>query len=653
MNDNQPEILTDDLIFINQEGRLLPKTIPLMSSKEKLQCRKVKAVLRYHTPNREKHPEKYAHHVLFMFYPFRKESDLFGSNSGTYVETLTEQQVRDMVNINKQLFEPFCDLVDSALLDIREHVANNLDSFSQQDNDEARQILEATNHLGQDPEESAEDVFSQEMNTSVPQNTLLFMSDNDLNEKIRSLNIQQRSIFDVVNKWARDYVKNLYTIRPKKVEPLHIFLTGKGGCGKSHLIRTIYHSITKTLGYHANDIEKPQVMLLSPTGVAAINIGGTTIHCALGIPVGNFSSTVPKLGDKIKSSLRNKYSELKAVIIDEVSMVSNKLLLYIHQRLVEIFGCSPEIRFAGVTVICSGDLYQLPPINASSVYAPYESGSWNNLIHMWKLFKIGELDEVMRQKGDTDLIDMLNKVRTGDLDNESEMLIMSRFISKNDHSFPVEALHIFAENKPAQRHNDYMLNHLDHSLFKIAAIDEMPHNTSQSDISKALNRKQSETGGLARILHLKLEARVMLTCNIDIEDRLINGQIGTVRHIAVNNRACVEKIFIELDDNKAGCKMIRQDYLARQHNWVPIEKTEASIKIRSNKSTSPVIKRTQFPLMLAWACTVHKVQGLSLDKVVISFDLEKQRGFKCGQMYVALSRVTSLQGLFLTGRYNP
>ena len=228
---------------------------------------------------------------------------------------------------------------------------------------------------------------------------------------------------------------------------------------------------------------------------------------------------------------------------------------------------------------------------------------------MWKLFKIAELDEVMRQKGDTDLIDMLNKVRTGDLDNESEILIMSRFISKNDHSFPVEALHIFAENKPAQRHNDYMLNHLDHSLFKIAAIDEMPQNTSQSDISKALNRKQSETGGLARILNLKLGARVMLTCNIDIEDRLINGQIGTVRHIAVNNRACVEKIFIELDDNKAGCKMIRQVYLARQHNWVPIEKTEASIKIRSNKSTSPVIKRTQFPLMLAWACTVHKVQG--------------------------------------------
>ena len=173
---------------------------------------------------------------------------------------------------------------------------------------------------------------------------------------------------------------------------------------------------------------------------------------------------------------------------------------------------------------------------------------------MWKLFRTAELDEVMRQKGDNDLINMLNKVvQTGD--NDSERLIISGFIYKNDPSFPEEALHIFAENKPAQCHNDDMLNHLCHSLLEVAAIDEMPQNISQSDISKAFNRKQSETGGLARILRLKLEARVMLTCNIDIEDRLINGKIRTVRHITAKNNGYVQKKFIELDG------LVSHDYL--------------------------------------------------------------------------------------------
>ena len=84
---------------------------------------------------------------------------------------------------------------------------------------------------------------------------------------------------------------------------MHIFITGKDGCGKFHLTKSIYQSITKTLGYHGKDIKKPQVMLLSPTDVAAINIGGTTIHYVLGIPIGNFSNTVPNLRDKMKSSL--------------------------------------------------------------------------------------------------------------------------------------------------------------------------------------------------------------------------------------------------------------------------------------------------------------------------------------------------------------
>ena len=112
----------------------------------------------------------------------------------------------------------------------------------------------------------------------------------------------------------------------------------------------------------------------------------------------------------MRSPLRNKLRELRALIIDEISIVSNLQLLYIHVRLVEIFGCSDNIPFAGITVVACGNLLQLPPVQQRAVYAEYHD-VWQNLFHLRKLFKIADLVEVMRQKGDSQLIDLLNKVR--------------------------------------------------------------------------------------------------------------------------------------------------------------------------------------------------------------------------------------------------
>ena len=93
------------------------------------------------------------------------------------------------------------------------------------------------------------------------------------------------------------------------------------------------------------------------------------------------------------------------------------------------------------------------------------------------------------------------------------------------------------------------------------------------------------------------------------------------------------------------------DSLAPDCGWVPIERTKANIRVRASKDSSPVIKRSQFLLMPAWGCTVHKVQGLTMEKVVVSFDLVKQQSFNYGQMYVALRRATSLDNLFLIGSF--
>ena len=113
--------------------------------------------------------------------------------------------------------------------------------------------------------------------------------------------------------------------------------------------------------------------MLAPTGVAAVNDGGATIHSALALsPKRNQSKSIPKLSDKKRCMLQNKYSQLSVIITDEISLILNKLLQNAGQRLAEIFGCSPDITFAGISVITCGDFYQLPPIQQRPVYAKFD-----------------------------------------------------------------------------------------------------------------------------------------------------------------------------------------------------------------------------------------------------------------------------------------
>ena len=128
---------------------------------------------------------------------------------------------------------------------------------------------------------------------------------------------------------------------------------------------------------------KPKVLLLALTGVAAVNIDGTTIHSALHIPVGYFGRNPPGLSHKMKSSLRNKYLELKVLVIDQISMVYNDLLFDIHLSLVEIFGCLENKPFAGLTVITIKDFLQLPPIRGRPVYMHY-GNTWKNFEPLWR-----------------------------------------------------------------------------------------------------------------------------------------------------------------------------------------------------------------------------------------------------------------------------
>ena len=199
-----------------------------------------------------------------------------------------------------------------------------------------------------------------------------------------------------------------------------------------------------------------------------------------------------------------------------------------------------------------------------------------------------------------------------------------------------------------------MLGLINEPLVTVIANDQYPAKAPVHDISKALERGRCANGGLDYKIDMKKGARVMPTTYLDVEDRLINGQIGTIVTIKMNAiSGKSDAIYVRFDDQNAGRERVGRfsDMYARAHGVVPIVPVLTRIKLNENR---PSVKEFEehFLLTLAWACTVHKVQGLTLDKVVFSFELFKQRQFNCAQVYVALSRVKSLSQLYLVGDIN-
>ena len=662
-NDVQPNVLSDDLLESNHISNcesVLPPTIKLNNGQEVMKRRKIKAVIRFHTPSKAKEPEKFYHHLLMLYFPWRKETDLLG-NDELYSTKFSEPEVFSKVETNRRTFEPNAEAIDNALQMVRENRVRDHQSFdpiNDQENDDL-----STETMNRIEDECAADDLSEEVVSLPPETSERFtgiatfnqpsaIRDEELRDAVRSLNVKQRVTYDVVLSWCRNSIKSVNCLTKETVEPIHIFVTGGGGGGKSHLIRTIYHTAVNMFKHGAVNPSLPTVLLMAPTGVAAVNISGTTVNTALAIPK-HAGINLPPLPDQKKTLLRLSLSELKLLIIDEVSMVSNNRLLHIHQRLKEIFGTSSSKIFAGISIIAVGDLYQLPPIQQKPIFCRYANDIYN-LSHPWYEFKMIELVEIMRQKDDQPFIELLNRLRVAQHTEADIQIIQSRAVDVNDkNNYPLNELHVWAENKPVMDYNNQRLEEILMPLYVLQAVDQYPKNVSRHEIERVLSKGRSYTGGLDLEVPIKEGARVMLTNNVDICDRLINGQLGTVARILVNEMTQnPSTVYVKFDDEDAGNLVIDKsaDTFAIENRVVPIKPIFAKIKLNPGKRSSPEIQRLQFPLALAWACTVHKVRGLTLNKIVISFELFKQRSFNYGQIYVALSRATSLQGLYVLGK---
>ena len=195
---------------------------------------------------------------------------------------------------------------------------------------------------------------------------------------------------------------------------------------------------------------------------------------------------------------------------------------------------------------------------------------------------------------------------------------------------------ISADNSPRDSFNQAKLENLSETDLEIFAIDKIPEGTPSALIESLNAKGQSSTGGLAYCLHLLRCARVILTVNIDLSDRLVNGQLSTVGNV-VFTESEISKIYLKFDDPLVSEYVMCSDFYSNAHQVVPINRVESHISL-TRKNNLHVISTIQFPLMFAYACTIHKVQGLTILNPVVVLDLKKQKSFNYGQLYVVLSR---------------
>lgn len=417
--DAQPEVLTDHAIEVQHNSSdsdlCLPDKIRLINTNEVMKCRKVRAVIRYHKPNKTKEPELYFHHLLMLYYPWRDETHLLSTDK-TYASKFYEPAVQAVVEQNRQNFEPDGDALNEALEYLRNNhnnIIHSYDSLNDQENADLHseiqdELMPEESFNSQSPLHLASTSSQTDQHSNIRTTTYnqpAEISDDHLRQCVRTLNKRQQYAYDIVLTWCRNKMKNMNSLKPKEVKPINLFITGGAGAGKSHLIKTIYHTVTKTFRHAPMNPELPTVLLMAPTGVAAINIDGTTINTTLAIPVLT-GDNVPPMSDQKRTQMRLSLSELKLIVIDEISMVGNITLLHIHQRLKEIFGTSNSQMFVGISIIVVGDMYQLPPIHKRTVFDDLKNDVFN-LYHPWHLFTMIELVDIMRQKMINHLLNFL------------------------------------------------------------------------------------------------------------------------------------------------------------------------------------------------------------------------------------------------------
>ena len=387
-----------------------------------------------------------------------------------------------------------------------------------------------------------------------------------------------------------------------------IFITGRAGTGKSTL-----------LTYLREEVLKDNFVVVAPTGVAAINVGGSTIHKFFGfLPDITFQHIE---GAEYHPRSQKIMKNLKTLIIDEISMVRADLLDCVDKALRK-YGPKPTKPFGGVQVIFVGDLFQLSPIVAESekefLYSHYDtpfffSSHGYQSIQMHKVV----LQKVYRQS-EIDFLEILNGIRVNQTTPAILDLLNTRVLPDFEPSKDTFFITLVATNAMANTINQRELEKLKGDAHK-----------SQAHITGALSKSEYPA---ELEINFKVGSQIMMLNN-DAENRWVNGTLATIEAINLDDPRKDPYIIIKVASSE-------ERYNVNKHMWdIKRPRSEGKVLLYDTIGTF-----AQFPFMLAWAITIHKSQGKTFENVIINL---AAKAFAAGQLYVALSRCTTLGGLVL------
>ncbi|XP_013405048.1 uncharacterized protein LOC106169925, partial [Lingula anatina] len=571
-------------------------------------------------------------------------------NNACFVINDEEIPIYELVNRNSAPFEKDAEVIDIALQ--RSH-DDHEDAWADiaPGAEEQRIDDKMDQNLSTIGEDAVEEVHLPDLEAALPdkiayrkgnlfsENLKLQISTKQAKNMLRSMNIQQLHIFNYMRNWC------LEKSQGKNPKPFHIFLTGGAGTGKTHVINTFRYEAENILTSVDSPNENPddvKVLLVAYTGTAAFNIQGQTIHSAFAIrsQKGKNRKKYVPLGEELLTELRVKYRSLQILVIDEISMVGQNMMMNISQRLNQIKQTnSAQAIFGDISVLAVGDFYQVAPVADKALYVTdpgqlYES-EWNNFVKY-------ELSIIMRQKDDQPFANLLNAIRTKKKEEQLKPHDKAMLLERVNDQLTADStkLYIFPRNKEVDEHNKHLLETLCSDIISIEAADIIHSRSGQTKRKKVPFAKDSLA--LKPLLEIAINARVMLTTNLNVSDGLSNGVMGTVVKIEQGTKPLNQPqyIWVHFDNPNIGANTRQQT--VRPEN-IPTNSVQLQPHVELFDHQSVKVARYQYPLKLAWACTVHKTQGKTVTDAVVSL----KHVFAPGIGYVALSRATKLSGLQL------